>query len=683
MNKIYLDFETRSLADLKVVGAAKYAADPSTDVLCIGAMLEEKQDSFIVVPEELKKSGKAFTLSKLTHDSHTIFISHGIFDQFIWKEIMVKKYGYPEIPIERWRCTMAKCYAHGLSGSLKEAAIALNLPIQKDMEGRDTMLSLSKPRKNGTFWKPEDKPEAFEKLYAYCKTDVEVMRLIDETLPDLSAKEQKIWFIDQRINQEGIKIDVDSIKTAITFASTDDERKQAVFTGITNGIPSDSRKRAKLLTWLNQQGVDLPNTQNSTITKWLATESDISPNVRIVLETCLSGGKTSLAKYSKMLERADEHGQIREILQYHGAHTGRWAGRGIQIQNFPRETYDSDNVLDVLDTEDEELFSIFYRDQALALSSMLRKVIIAPPGSTFYGADFSQIEARVLAWLAGQKSKLEAYERGEDLYCQAATSIFGKKVEKSDKAERQVGKVAELALGFGGGIGAFVTMSAAYNIDISPLYESMWKKANPWEKQQADMSYDRYLRTSRDQKLGIGKFPQKMCLTADLIKQRWRNANKAIVDYWERVEGAARMAIKNEGLSIKSLFTVKRLSTGTRFLQCRLPSGRIFSYFDPSSDRDGRISYSRPKFGKTATYGGELVENLVQAASRDILAESLVRLEQDYPVAFTVHDEVVCVPKENNARSYREFERIMRQVPVWANKLPIDVECWKGERYGK
>jgi DNA polymerase bacteriophage-type len=670
MNKIYLDFETRSLADLKAVGAAKYAADPSTDVLCVGYNIE---DEVVIEIADWDDGGKP--LYKYARDEKNIFISHGIFDQFIWKEVMVKKYDYPEIPIERWRCTLAKCLAHGLPGSLKEAAIALNLPIKKDMEGRDNMLSLSKPRKNGTFWTPQDKPEAFQKLYEYCKTDVEVMRLIDETLPDLSPKEQKIWFIDQRINQQGIKVDTDAIKTAIVLASTDDERKQAVFTSITNGIPSDSRKRAKLLTWLNQQGILLPDTKASTLTAYLATESDIPPNVRIVLETCLSGGKTSLAKYSKMLERADENGIIREILQYHGAHTGRWAGRGIQIQNFPRPVANPDNVLDVLEHNDGELFSIFYKNEAEALSSMLRRVIIASRGNTFYGADFSQIEARVLAWLAGQKSKLEAYEQGVDIYCQTASEIFGTKIDKEDKAERQVGKVAELALGYGGGIGAFVTMSTAYNVDISPLYESMWRKANLWEQQEAEKSYSRYMEKGNDLSLKVG-------LTADLIKQRWRNANKAIVDYWQRVEEAARMAIRNEGLSVKQLYSVTRIGCGTRFLQCRLPSGRVFSYLNPSVSGN-TVSYDAPKFGRSSTYGGELVENLVQAVSRDILAEAMVRLEPGFPTAFTVHDEVVSTPKENNARSYREFERIMRQTPVWANKLPIDVECWKGSRYGK
>src|ERR1700723_2001841 len=658
-NKIYLDFETRSLADLKAVGAAKYAADPSTDVVCVGAA-EKKEPAMLWKP-----GGQLFSWA---NDPKNIFISHGIFDQFIWQSVMVKKYGYPEITIERWRCTMAKCYAHGLSGSLKEAAIALKLPIQKDMEGRDNMLSLSKPRKNGTFWTPQDKPEAFEKLYEYCKTDVEVMRLIDETLQDLTPKEQKIWFIDQRINREGIKVDTVSINRAMELASSDFHKRRNRFTSITGADPENPRQRGKLLKWLNENVLLVQDTQKATFQKHLDTDVAMSDDMRTVLEIAVSANKSSLAKYSKMLERADEKGQIREILQYHGAHTGRWAGRGIQIQNFPRETKNSDNVLDVLNTEDEELFSIFYKDTAGALSSMLRKVIIAPSGCTFYGADFSQIEARVLAWLAGQKSKLEAYERGEDLYCQAATSIFGKKVEKSDKAERQVGKVAELALGFGGGIGAFVTMSSAYSVDISPLYESMWKKASPWEKQQAEISYDRF-GAAATREVGI---------TADIIKQRWRNANKAIVDNWQRGEEAARMAIRNQGLSVKQLYTVTQLpNTGTRFLQCRLPSGRVFSYLNPSVSGN-TISYDAPKFGSSKTYGGELVENIAQAVSRDIMAEALVRLEEAYPTAFTVHDELVCIPRIAGEKSFKEFERIMLQVPVWAKGLPIDVECWQG-----
>jgi DNA polymerase bacteriophage-type len=670
-NKIYLDFETRSLADLKAVGAAKYAADPSTDVLCY--VFYPKGETLELRTEFSPFSAYNRWVVKLVNNPNAIFISHGIFDQFIWKGVMVKKYGYPEIPIERWRCTMAKCYAHGLSGSLKEAAIALNLPICKDMEGRDNMLSLSKPRKNGTFWTPADKPEAFKKLYEYCKTDVEVMRLIDETLPDLTAKEQRIWFIDRRINVEGIHVDVGTIKTAISLSDNDLQNKKRVFRQLTGDSPDNPRRRAMLLVWLRENGLaDLQDTQKSTLENILANE-EISDEVKLVIEICISSGKTSLAKYSKMLERADENGTIKEILQYHGAHTGRWAGRGIQIQNFPRSGEGDFTTLETLLWGDEEMFSLFYSDIPKVLSSMLRKVILAPKGNTFFGADFSQIEARVLAWLAGQKSKLEAYEQGVDIYCQTASSIFGTKISKEDKAERQVGKVAELALGYGGGIGAFVTMSSQYNVDISPLYESMWKKANPYEKQQAELSYQRF----------GGMATKEVGLTADLIKQRWRNANKAIVDYWERVEEAARMAIRNEGLSVKSLYTVSRVRSGTRFLQCRLPSGRVFSYLDPSCDRDGALSYRTPKFGETKTYGGELVENLVQAISRDIMAEAMVRLEEAFPTAFTVHDEIVCVPKENTGRSYKEFERIMLETPVWANKLPIDVECWKGERYGK
>jgi DNA polymerase bacteriophage-type len=668
MYKVFGDFETFGIADLKQIGASKYANDPATGILCF--YFHSEDNAGLWLPLDGKK--KHPFLMQAAKDPNAIFIFHNsFFDRSIWNTKMTLL-GYPELPIERTRDNMAKAYSHGLSGSLAEAAIALKLPISKDLEGRDNMLSLSKPRKNGTFWTPQDKPEAFKKLYEYCKTDVEVMRLIDETLPDLSPKEQRTWFIDQRINAEGIRVDVGTIKTAISLSDNDLQNKKRVFRQLTGDSPDNPRRRAMLLVWLRKNGLaDLQDTKKSTLENILANE-EISDEVKLVIEICISSGKTSLAKYSKMLERADENGVIRELLQYHGAHTGRWAGRGIQIHNFPRPNYAPDTVLDTVSYDDEELFSMLYSDPALALSSMLRKVIIAPNGHIFFGADFSQIEARVLAWLAGQKSKLEAYEQGVDIYCQTASEIFGTKISKEDKAERQVGKVAELALGYGGGIGAFVTMSNQYNLDISPLYESMWKKANPWEKQQAEISFDRF---------GAGA-SKEVGLTADLIKQRWRNANKAIVDYWQRVEEAARMAIRNEGLSVKQLYTVNRLGNGTRFLQCRLPSGRNFSYLDPRLDGN-TISYNAPKYGVSKTYGGELVENLVQAVSRDILAEALVRLENDFPAAMTIHDEVVCVPKENNERQYREFERIMRQTPVWANRLPIDVECWKGSRYGK
>lgn len=676
MIKLLLDFETNGIVDLREAGAARYAADLSTDVLCLGVQMPDDEVKCLTgFTANMHRLGSFELLHDYAADPNVIFISHGIFDQFIWAEKMVKKYKYPAVPIERWRCTMAKCYAHGLSGSLKEAAIALNLPIKKDMEGRDNMLMLSKPRRNGTFWTPHDKPDAFKKLYDYCKTDVEVMRLIDEILPDLSGKEQRVWHIDQRINAEGVHVDVGTIKTAISLSDNDLQNKKRVFRELTGANPDNPRQRGKLLTWLQDHGVAVADTRKPTLIAALES-GDYSDEIDLVMSICISGGKTSLAKYDKMLDRADENGIVREILQYHGAHTGRWAGRGIQIQNLPRETVDGNTVLETLSHNDDELFSMFYKDGAGALSSMLRKVIIAPEGDTFYGADFSQIEARVLAWLAGQKSKLEAYERGEDLYCKAASEIFAVEIIKEDKSERQVGKVAELALGFGGGIGAFVTMSSAYSVDISPIYESMWKKANPYEKQQAQISFDRYLKKGN-------KLSKEVGLTADIIKQRWRNANKAIVDYWERVEGAARMAIRNQGLSVKQLYTVRQLGTGTRFLQCRLPSGRIFSYLNPSCEGGRTISYSAPKYGKSSTYGGKLVENIVQAISRDIMAEAMVRLEDDFPTAFTVHDEVVCIPKRISPGQFKEFERIMLQTPVWAKGLPIDVECWQGKRYGK
>jgi DNA polymerase len=671
MNKIYIDFETRSAVNLKTVGTALYAEHPTTDVLCVA----------FAIDDGLIKISDWRTLLAWAKERWVIWISHNaFFEQQIYKNLLVKRSAYPEIPIEHWRCTMAKALAHGLPASLDKCAKELKLPIAKDMEGRDSMLRLSKPRKDGSFWTPEEKPEEFEKLYNYCKQDVKVMRLIDQTLPDLSAKEQKIWFIDQRINNEGIRIDKNAVEAAIKLYGADDAKRQAEFRKITGGIPNSSRQRGKLLIWLKNQGANLKDTQSSTITAILQNSSTNLPkNVRTVLNICQSSGKSSIAKYKKMLIHADQQGIVKGILQYYGAHTGRWSGRGIQIQNFPRPMINPDNVLEAL--IDEDLFKLLYANAPRALSFMLRRTVIAPNNHTFLGADFSQIEARVLAWLAGQTDVLEAFASGRDLYCEEASKIYGYEVTKQHKNERLVGKVAVLALGFGGGIGAFAEMSKGYGLDLSGVYEPLWRTTNEIERLLANEAYERFCRTA---KKGIVSINKNAALVADIIKQRRRNGNKAIVNYWSRVEAAVRMAIQNSSLQSKSVFSTEKI--GNRlFLTCRLPSGRKLYYLDPHIS-EGSIRYTGldPKtkqFKIQSTYGGKLVENIVQAVARDIMAEAMYRLENKYPTAFTVHDELVCLSESFFGEN--EFKRLVLQTPKWAVGLPIGVETWSGDRYGK
>ena len=329
---LYLDFETRSEVDLKKVGTALYAEHPSTEILCVAFCHEIPDAVTLLLPDDFNGDYELFAPAN-TPDC--IAIAHNAsFEQYIWNAIMVKRYGYPPIPIERWKCTMAKALTNGLPASLHMAAKALNLPAQKDMEGRTNMPKLSKPRRNGKFYTPEDAPEEFEKLYAYCKQDVEVMRQLDGSLPDLSVKEKKIWQIDQRMNQEGVYVDLPLIFSAMEIYSVHDKSQQKLFRQITGGKPSVSRQRALVISWLASKGVLVANTQKVTFDK-LLLRKDLPDNVRMAIKICSTAGKTSIGKFKKMLERATSEGNIRRSFSIMGPVPD--AGQGEEFRSRYRQ----------------------------------------------------------------------------------------------------------------------------------------------------------------------------------------------------------------------------------------------------------------------------------------------------------------------------------------------------------
>jgi DNA polymerase len=678
MNKLYLDFETYSEANLKKVGAPLYAAHPSTGIHCYARAREKDPEPFIY--DAYDESGGYIHDGDLWKDadSSLIFVAHNaLFEQSIYRS---KLEGYPELPIERWRCTMAKCLAWGLPAGLGEAAKVLKIPAQKDMEGRATMLALSKPKKDGTFWTYDQAPEKFDKLYSYCQKDVDVMRQIDELLPDLSPKELEVWFMDQRINQQGIYLDLPLVRKAMEFNEQYDTEQQQRFISITGGIPSASRQRTKLLKWLNNHGVPVRNTQSATLKSFIRNRKDVSENIRTVIKTCISAGKSSVAKYKKMALRSDDTGCAKEILQYHGAHTGRWSGKGIQIQNLLRPTVDPDAAIQALQELDYDSFKVIYQDVSGALASCLRRVIIAPLDRSLIGADFSQIEARVLAYLAGQTDVLEAFISGRDLYCEQASKIYGFPVLVSDKARRLVGKVAVLALGYGGGIGAFAKMCQAYSVSLRPIFSSLWSMATADEREFAEWSYDNY--AGRAKSHGYKPVSREVGLAADIIKQRWRDGNEKVVAYWRTVEEAARRTITTGDNTMVGGVSFYRYK---QWLSLRLPSDRSIHFVDPHIKADGSLGYwgvdsITKRWKRLGTYGGKLTENIVQAVARDVMVDAMLRVDNRTPVYFTVHDELVCV----GGAAYKPYfkEAVVKQ-PKWASGLPIACEYWNGDRYGK
>ena len=639
---ISVDFETRSIIDLKKTGVYPYAQHPTTDVWCM-AYAKDNGDVQVWLPgqpvpdviRDAAVSGEAFR----AHNAQ--------FERVIWHQIMVKRYGFPGVALEQWHCTAAECRAMGLPGSLDGAAKALGLTHQKDAIGQRLMLRMAKPRTvapDGTivWWNVPDRVAA---LVAYCKQDVVVERAIAAKVHRLTDAERAVYLLDQKINDRGVQIDTRLVEAGIEVIEIANQKANAEISELTDGAVSGVTKNADLSAWLGVGSVAKANVRE------MLTQN-LSPKVRRVLELRQEASKSSVAKLAAFMECRCSDNRVRGLLLYHGAATGRWSGRLVQPQNFPRGDFKHTVIADAISLvlkKDYEGIDALYGSAHGLIASMLRACFIAKPGCVFFSADYSAIEARVLAWLAGEKDALDVFRSGQDIYCHAATGIYGRTITPADKDERQIGKVAVLALGYQGGVKAFQSMATVYGLDI------------PDEK-------------------------------ADEIKNAWRKANSRIAAWWSALEEAALDAV-NTGAGVAPGVIFGR---DADWLWCQLPSGRRLWYANPrlveretpwgalrlSVKCDGVNSVTK-KFEPFDLYGGLLAENIVQAVSRDLMASAMLRLEDaGYPIVMTVHDEVVAESSEEKG-SLAEFTAILCKLPPWAKGLPLTAEGWSGQRYRK
>ncbi|BDR56902.1 DNA polymerase [Xylocopilactobacillus apis] len=650
--RLMIDIETYSEQDLPRVGLYKYSDDPSFDVLIFAYQVNHEetvvcdltQDEIpieivegIIEPDFIKTAWNAqFERVCLTH--------------YLRRHGMYKSLEY--LKPEAWRDPMVHARELGLPGSLKQCADYLKVDQVKDPRGARLISYFSKPAKptkaNGMRTRnlPEHDPEGWKTFLSYCGQDVRTESSVDDTIEVLETPEHewKIWFMDQRINDRGVAVDSKLANGAIDMVEQGNEENEKKFKDLTGVVNPHSLLQVKK--WLADQGYPFEKLGKEIVQDRLA-KGDLPDNVAEALRLKLSFSTSSTKKYLMMRDAKCSDDRLHGLLQFYGAsRTGRWAGRLLQVQNLPR------NYLSDLDTARELVrekrlddIEILYDDVPDVLKQLIRTGLVASEGHRLIVCDFSAIEARVIAWYADEKETLEIFRTSGKIYESTASRMFKIPMDKIDKATRQKGKIATLALGYQGSVGAMKAMGA----------------------------------------LKMGMKEEELPEIVD----KWREANFKIVKFWRDCETAVKTVLTRGG--VVHLQKGLRFYKSKGFLFIKLPSGRSLAYAKPRLEPDqfgsSKIVYDgqgdKVGFTKLDTYGGKLVENIVQATARDLLADAMLRVEEaGYPIVFHIHDEIVTdVP--NGFGSLEEMRDIMCQPVDWAEGLPLNAAGFESPYYKK
>jgi DNA polymerase len=633
---VSIDFETRSAVDLRKTGVYKYAADQSTDIWCMAYKAPWSDDVLVWQPGDAVDP----YLEDWIIAGGLLSAWNANFERTIWNEIMVGRYQWPRTNIKQWRCTMAQASAMGLPRALGQAAAVLGVEEQKDKTGAALMLRMARPRKvnadgSYTWWNTKDKVDA---LVAYCRQDVRTELSVAETLNAMPDAERRLYQLDQRINDRGVALDVDLVHRVKALAGNASIEIDAEIQRLTKGQVKAATNGMDLVAWLNSHGIATKSVDKQTVAR-LLTSDKLHPVIRQVLTLRQNGAKSSTAKYDAMLHAVNADGRMRGLLVYHGAATGRWSGKLVQPQNFPRPQKKQDELDEIIAKLKADKDVSEHGAGTVLASDLLRSMLIADDGHRLMFADYSAIEARVLAWVAGQNDLVETFRKGGDVYKEMASAIYNVDVENVTDGQRQVGKMAILGCGYGMGGKRFAEQCATMGIKVD-----------------------------EDE--------------AKRIVAVYREKNHRIAQYWRDVEQDFVEMVKGAG----------RVGT----VPLPLPSGRSLTYHNPriiqretpwgamrdTAQVDTLNSVTR-QWVSQIIWGGLLTENVVQATARDLMATAMMALElKGYNVILSVHDEIISeVP--DGFGSLDEMIDIMTQVPAWAQGCPINAEGKEGKRYRK
>jgi DNA polymerase len=712
MTTLWFDCETYSECDLKKHSTHAYAEHPSTEITIAQWAVDDGEPQVLDVTAipDVCKTNPLQPLFDLLEDPNVIVVAHNShFDRTLLRNV----WGI-DVPVERWRDTMIKAMLHGLPGGLEKVGIVLGLDDDqaKDKRGKQLIQMFCKPGPKGSKIRRktrETHPAEWAEFLEYSRQDIVAMRAIDGRLPKWNYRdghaELALWHLDQRINDRGFAVDLELARSATEAAEREKQRLKAEVVELTDGAVTSVSKRDELLKHiLEHYGVELPDMRADTLRRRLE-DPELPEGVKLLISIRLEATKTSTAKYTALTRAVSKDGRLRNTLQFAGAiRTSRWAGRVFQPQNMPRP-----NIQLVADHfnisfKDAEGRLKEYLDQGIAAlkagsadlvfndvmgltANAVRGCIVAPPGKKLPIADLSNIEGRGLAWLAGEEWKLKAfgaYDNGTgfDLYVMAYARAFNVDPAKVEKWMRQIGKVMELGLGYEGGVAAFITFAAVYDMDLDDLADAVHRTA---PKDALARAYGVWEWAKKNRRtLGL---TQSVYVACEVLKHAWREAHPMTTALWKSIGDTVRQAIRNPGVR----FTVRSLviQRDGAWLRIRLPSGRVLCYLQPRIEENEQITYMgvnqyTRRWARIKTYGGKLVENITQAFARDVLAYNMPAIEDaGYEIVLSVHDELLTETPDTDDYSHEALAEMMSRVPPWAEGLPLAAAGFETTRYRK
>jgi DNA polymerase len=653
MKTLSIDFETRSRIDLKDRGLDVYSSDPSTEILCLSAGYTE-DDVQVWRAQDVPR----WVLDHAAN-SGVIAAWNAAFEWHIWNRVGAKL-GWPQIAWEQMRDSMAVAAANNIPQDLDTAGEVMDSTFKKDKRGKRLIQLLCKPmkaKKPGEEPQFKEDPELMQELMDYCQRDTQTEISIVSKLRPLNYNEQAMWVLTQKINQRGVPVDPRELDNVIGVVTTENGVINEAITQLTGGI--EVSKRDQLLRWFRERGLDLPDMQAETLEK-AAKAGHKNPDVSHVLQLRMEGSKTSVTKFNKMAD-VQVGGRIRNGLVYHGASTGRWASRGINLQNIARPALwmKGENIQQAVSLAlvygDHDLMKVSFGDRTMdACSSIVRNAIKAPEGYTFVDADLSSIENRVSAWMAGQTDKLELFRQGLDEYKTfASTSLYQVPYEEVTMDMRQVSKSAVLGCMFGQGAKGLVAYAEGMGV-----------------------------------MLDLGQ--------AENAVNAYRNAYAKVKNCWYAMGQAAVDAIQNPGQTFKAGKVAMKVARNALWMQ--LPSGRLICWQRPEVVQEytpwGKLAdmvyvvsqntFTR-KWGRNKLIGSSIFQSSVQGTARDFLAESARRLDEEgVDVINLIHDEILSLSTVEDAQRVEKLMMTqMTTPPSWAPGFPLAAESWIDVRYRK